>query len=189
MSEQRQPKSDLRQMFLERRKQIPAEARKVAARQAYDLFFKHAQIPKGAVVAGYSAIRAELDVLPILRELIKRGHPCALPHVIARDAALEFRAWDETTPMTTGKHDIAEPAADNKVLPDVLLVPLLSFDANCHRIGYGAGHYDRTIVQIKATKPVLTIGMAYEVQKSDALPVEGHDVRLDMIITDRNVYQ
>jgi len=169
--------------------QIPPEMQKTSADNMRDIFFKNVDTPPGAVVAGYWPIRAELDDLPVLRALLKRGHVCALPHVAGKGMPLQFRAWNETMPMVAGKYDIAEPAAGPALAPDMILVPVAAFDARRHRLGYGCGFYDRTLAHFKGIKPVLAIGIAYETQACDELPAEDNDVRMDMIITDRTVYR
>jgi len=182
------PKSVLRQMFLEQRMQISPGVRKNSADQACDLFFRHVPAPDGAIVAGYWPIRAELDDLPILKELLRRHHLCALPHVAGGGMPLAFRAWTETTPMSAGKYSIMEPAVDRVLVPDIILVPMAAFDKTGHRLGYGAGFYDRTIARLRASRRVLAVGLAYEAQACAGFPVEEGDVRMDMIVTDRNVY-
>jgi 5-formyltetrahydrofolate cyclo-ligase len=181
-------KSALRQSFLERRLQLLPNERTNAAQAVAEAFFKNVKLPSKVIVAGYWPARAELDVLVILRELLRNGHGCALPHVTGEGAPLLFRQWEEDMAMTTGKYGITEPANSTTVLPDIILVPLLAFDATGHRLGYGAGFYDRTLARLKKQKPVRAIGIAYEMQLYGELPVEENDVRMDMIITDRNVY-
>ncbi|MCE9507819.1 MAG: 5-formyltetrahydrofolate cyclo-ligase [Alphaproteobacteria bacterium] len=189
MTGQPPSKSVLRQMFLERRALIPPAARKESAAKVCELFFKNVPVPAGAVVAGYWPIRNELDDMPILRELLRRGCSCALPHVAGATLPLEFHLWDEATPMTAGKYSIMEPAAAPAVVPDIVLVPLAAFDANCHRLGYGGGFYDATIARLKENRPLLAIGLGYEMQLCAGLPVEEGDIRMDMIVTDGNIYK
>jgi 5-formyltetrahydrofolate cyclo-ligase len=73
------------------------------------------------------------------------------------------------------------------VVPDVLLVPLAAFDALGHRIGYGAGHYDRSLAQLRAKKPVLAVGLAFSVQEIPAVPAAAHDARLDLVLTEQDL--
>lgn len=176
-------------MMLEQRMQIPLDSALRAAAAVCDFFFKHVTVPDGAVVAGYAPIRGELDDMPILRTLTRRGKICALPHMASEEAPLAFRFWNEITPMTTGKYGITEPAPDRRLSPDIVLVPLAAFDINRHRLGYGAGCYDRTLAALAKTKPVLSIGLGYETQLCDEIPAEETDIRMDMIITDGKVYQ
>lgn len=182
-------KSALRQSFLERRLQMLPNDRTNAARVVAESFFKHVPLKVEIAVAGYWPIKAELDALPILRELLGKGHKCALPHVTTEGAPLLFRQWDEKTPMAAGKYGLTEPASHETLLPDVILVPILAFDARGHRLGYGTGFYDRTIARLKKQKNVRTIGLAYEMQLYTGLPIEDNDVKMDMIITDRNIYK
>jgi 5-formyltetrahydrofolate cyclo-ligase len=183
-------KSALRTMFLERRMQIPADLRAISAAEAFDLFFQAVSLPQGAIVAGYWPMRGELDDMPILHEVLKRGHLCALPHVAAKEMPLVFRAWNEGMPMVISPVGISEPAPEAPLLvPDILLVPLAAFDTKRHRLGYGAGYYDRTIAGLKELKPLLAVGLGYEGQRCDALPAEEHDIQMDMIVTDRNIYK
>ena len=182
-------KSALRQSFLERRLQMLPNDRTSAAQAVAGSFFKNVPLRDGAVVAGYWPIKAELDVLVILRELLRKGHPCALPHVTGEGAPLLFRQWDENMTMTTGKYGVHEPSSNVTLMPDIILVPVLAFDAKGNRLGYGAGFYDRTIARLKKQKNILTVGLAYEMQLYGGLPVEENDVKMDMVITDRNIYK
>ena len=181
-------KADLRLMFLEQRIQLSPEVRKNSAAAAFDLFFKHVFIPAEAIVAGYWPIRAELDDLPILRELLRRNHICALPHVARNGKPLIFRPWDLSAPIKTGKFNITEPASNSVINPDIILVPIAVFDTKGHSLGYGRGFYDITLAQAKKTKPVLTVGLAYESQAYNALPAEKGDIKMDIIITDKKVH-
>ena len=162
--------------------------RKNSAAAAFDLFFKHVFIPAEAIVAGYWPIRAELDDLPILQELLRRNHICALPHIAGNGKPLIFRPWNLSAPMTTGKFNIAEPVSDSMVIPDIILVPIAVFDTKGHRLGYGRGFYDITLAQAKKNKPVLTVGLAYESQAYNELPAEKGDIKMDIIVTDKKVH-
>lgn len=182
-------KEDLRQEYLDRRMKIPAGMRGILAKKASDIFFQQVKFFDGAIIAGYWPIRAEMDDLPILRELCRLEYVCALPHLAGRGAPLEFRLWDEETLMATGKYDVPEPAVSLPVLPDFLIVPLLAFDEEGYRLGYGGGHYDRAAASLKRIKNIQMIGLAYQEQLCEKLPHEAHDVRLDMIVTEGKVYR
>lgn len=182
-------KAALRQGLLQQRLQLSPAAQKTAAEKICQLFFQQVKVPAGAVVAGYWPVRGEVDGLPILRELLRRKHLCALPHVAGEGRPLEFRSWNDSTQMVMGKYDIPEPAAGEVIVPDIILVPLAAFDKTGHRLGYGGGFYDRTLAALKKEKHVLAIGFGYEMQGCDTLPVDENDVRLDMVITDKNVYR
>lgn len=88
--------------------------------------------------------------------------------------------------METDEFGVSTPDATSRdATPQTLVVPMLAFDAACHRLGYGAGHYDRTIAKLKSSGQVLSIGLAYAVQQVDVpLPINATDQPLDMIITE-----
>jgi 5-formyltetrahydrofolate cyclo-ligase len=86
--------------------------------------------------------------------------------------------------MQAAQWGIAEPMADKpEVEPDVLLVPLLAFDKHGHRLGYGGGFYDRTLMKLRVKKPVVAVGLAYDELEVDAVPHESYDQRLDWVLT------
>lgn len=169
--------------------QLSPDAQKEASRKVCDHFLASMNVPVGAVVAGYWSVRGELDVLPLLRALQRRGHACALPHVAGEGKPLVFRPWDDNAMMRVGKYDIPEPVAGQALKPDIILVPMAVFDKTGHRIGYGAGFYDRTIAALREVKPVIAVGIAYDIQRCDVIPAEKTDIRMDMIVTDKDVYK
>lgn len=140
--------------------------------------------PAGAAVAGYWPVRGEIDVRPVLHALHARGYPVLLPETPGRGRPLLFRQWWPGVPMVAERFGTARPDSPPGE-PDVLLVPLVAFDARCHRLGYGGGFYDRTI----AARPgVRTVGCAYALQEVDAVPVLPHDAALDAVATERGVF-
>jgi 5-formyltetrahydrofolate cyclo-ligase len=142
-------------------------------------------IAPGAVIAGYHPIRDEADPRGMMSALGRRGHILALPVIAAANAALVFRQWNEGEALRPNAYGIAEPLpAASEIVPDVVLVPLLAFDALGHRLGYGGGYYDRTLDFIRSTRRVLAIGVAYTGQEIAQLPRDPHDHRLDWIVTE-----
>ncbi len=141
--------------------------------------------PSGqGVVSGFGSLPEELNVWPLLRRLAGAGVPLALPVVAKKGQPLVFRAWMPGDAMDKGVWGIPEPKADKPVLePDILLVPLLAFDAHGCRLGYGGGFYDRTLARLRATKPVVAIGLAYDEQRVNAVPHLDYDQRLDWVLT------
>ncbi|HEY0282504.1 MAG TPA: 5-formyltetrahydrofolate cyclo-ligase [Rhizomicrobium sp.] len=140
----------------------------------------------GAVVAGYWPFREEADPRPLMEALAAKGHPLALPRVTRRTAPLEFHRWIEGDPMRTNAFEIAEPLANTEIMtPSIVLVPMLSFDASGHRLGYGGGYYDRTLAMLRAAGRVLAVGIAYAGQEVAAVPRRGHDEPLDAIVTEK----
>jgi 5-formyltetrahydrofolate cyclo-ligase len=143
------------------------------------------EIKHGAVVAGYSPIRSEFDPLPLMRKLVTQGARLALPVISARDAPLQFRAWRIDDKLQRGPLGILEPSVEAvELTPDILLVPLAAFDRSGHRIGYGAGHYDRTLAQLRALKEIIAIGLGFAAQEIPGVSASAHDARLDLVLTE-----
>jgi 5-formyltetrahydrofolate cyclo-ligase len=138
-----------------------------------------------AVVSFYWPMGDEADPRALAARLGARGHALALPIVAQKKSPLVFRRWSEGDALVVHAFGMHEPASDAPVVtPDVLLVPLLAFDARGHRLGYGGGFYDRTLASLKMK---LAIGVAYAGQEVDALPAMPHDHPLDMVVTESGV--
>jgi 5-formyltetrahydrofolate cyclo-ligase len=180
-------KAALRATALAKRDALSGEHRAAAA-QAIALRGPPVEIMPGTVVAGYSPIRSEIDPTPLLRKLAVRGARLTLPAITAGDQPLKFRAWSPDDRLQRGRLGILEPSPDAKeVIPDILLVPLAAFDRSGHRIGYGAGHYDRTLEHLRKLKAITAIGVAFAVQEVEAVPALLHDVALDYVLTETQV--
>jgi 5-formyltetrahydrofolate cyclo-ligase len=146
-------------------------------------------ITAGSVVSGYSPIRSEIDPVPLMRALAAQGARLALPAVMARGKSLAFRAWSAGDRLMLGPLGILEPSpAAAELIPDIMLVPLAAFDRAGHRIGYGAGHYDYTLAHLRKMKPIAAIGVGFAVQEIEAVPALPHDVALDYVLTETEVF-
>lgn len=138
----------------------------------------------GAAISGFSSIGEEIDIKPLLARLHGAGHSLALPVMQGKGKPLMFRAWAPGDTMGEAVWGIREPLPSRaEVEPDILLVPLLAFDQAGYRLGYGGGFYDRTIERLKAVKPVVTVGIAYDEQRLDGVPHLDYDQPLDWILT------
>jgi 5-formyltetrahydrofolate cyclo-ligase len=138
----------------------------------------------GAVVSGFASLPDEFRIWPLLRRLHGEGYRLALPVMQGKAKPLLFRAWAPGDLMNKAVWDIPEPKADKPQLePDILLVPLLAFDASGGRLGYGGGFYDRTLARLRAMKPIVAIGLAYDEQRVNAVPHLDYDQRLDWVLT------
>jgi 5-formyltetrahydrofolate cyclo-ligase len=145
-------------------------------------------LPAGAVVSGFWPMGREIDVRPLLLALAGRGHAIALPRTPARGLPLSFHRWRPGDLLEPGRMGILQPPPTTEELaPDVLLVPLVAFDAGMRRLGHGAGYYDRTLAALRARKPVLAIGIAFAAQQVDRVPVGPHDGLLDAVATEQGV--
>jgi 5-formyltetrahydrofolate cyclo-ligase len=176
-------KAGLRAMAHRKRAAIYSEARAEAAKAAAGHFFSGVQLAPGEVVAAYWPIRDELDCRPVLTRLVDSGQPVCLPVVIGDGEALELRLWAEGEPLyPSGFGTLAPPEGAPVVEPDVILVPLLGFDRQGTRLGYGGGYYDRTLT-ILSKRPRL-VGYAFAGQEIEHIPYEPHDIPLDAVVTE-----
>jgi 5-formyltetrahydrofolate cyclo-ligase len=180
-------KRALRRAATLRRDALPAEARARAAEAVASRAFPLSIVP-GIIVSGFSPLKTEINPLPLMRKLADAGAELALPVVAGRGKPLIMRAWKVGDTLASGQWGIREPMPDApEVAPDILLVPLLAFDRQGNRIGYGAGYYDMTIAALRARKPVVAVGVAYAAQEIDAVPVTPRDARLDLVLTEHEV--
>lgn len=177
------PKQKLREDARARRAELARACRDFAQRIA--TYTDDLPLVPGAVVSFYWPMGDEADPRPLAARLAQRAHALALPAVVKKDAPLVFRLWREGDPLIVHKFGMHEPADGAPlVTPDVLLVPLLAFDARGHRLGYGGGFYDRTLAALDAK---LAVGVAYAGQETDALPIHARDHPLDMVVTEKGV--
>jgi 5-formyltetrahydrofolate cyclo-ligase len=140
---------------------------------------------ENAVVSGYLAIGDEINPTPMMQFLHDRWNcRVCLPVMTGRDQPLTFRAYAPGDVLAAVPWGIREPTSDKPVVePDVLLVPLLAVDRAGYRLGYGGGYYDRTLKRLRALKPVLAIGLAFDAQVIDAVPHLDYDERIDAVLT------
>jgi 5-formyltetrahydrofolate cyclo-ligase len=135
-------------------------------------------------VSGFASLPEELNIWPLLRRLHATEVPLALPVVEGKGRPLVFRAWTPGDAMDKGVWGIPQPKAERPLVePDILLVPLLAFDARGWRLGYGGGFYDRTLAGLRARKGIVAVGLAYDEQRIDAVPHLDYDQQLDWVLT------
>ncbi|MCC8393142.1 5-formyltetrahydrofolate cyclo-ligase [Paraburkholderia sp. MMS20-SJTR3] len=177
-------KKALRQTLLEARLQAASRPAVNAAlgRRVLDVL-KHFGVPS---VGFYWPLAGEFDARgPVSLWLAgDDSREASLPIIKERGTALEFHAWHPQVPMRVGHHKIAEPTSGRIVVPDLLFVPCVGFDADCYRLGYGGGYYDRTLASWPAASKPITVGIAYDACRIDALQREAHDIPLDLIVTE-----
>jgi len=180
-------KAIIRRDAVTRRDAIPpgerAQAAETIAARPFPL-----EIVPGMTVSGFSPLKTEINPLPLMRKLAAAGAKLALPVVQGRGKPLIMRAFAFGDALASGQWGIREPKADAaEVAPDILLVPLLAFDRNGQRIGYGAGYYDMTIARFRAMKQIVAVGIAYAAQEVAEVPVTERDARLDLVLTEREM--
>ena len=136
------------------------------------------------IVGGYYPYNYEVNAMNILKSLEKQNYQISLPK-IKKNSQMDFFFWSTKDPLDLNKYGIPEPVSGKIVYPSFLLVPLVAFDKNFNRVGYGGGFYDRYIKKIKKTKKIITIGLAYSFQKVNEVPINKHDSKLDFIVTNK----
>ena len=139
---------------------------------------------KGKNVGGYYPYNYEVDVIEILKEFEKKKYLISLPK-IKNNFQMDFFKWSFNDPLAINKYGIPEPISNKKIYPDILLVPLVAFDNELNRIGYGGGFYDRYIKKIKRIKKIITIGLAFSFQRVNKIQTNKFDIKLDFIITEK----
>ena len=153
----------------------------------FSLIKKHFK-KKKITIAGYYPSNYEVNVLKFLGEAYKENFKITLP-VIKSSNRMCFKSWASMEPLCINKFGILEPQNSNEeIIPDLVMVPLVAFDKNLNRIGYGKGYYDRKLVKIKKNKKnVISLGIAYSFQKCDFIPINKYDFKLDYIFTERGI--
>ncbi|TWA93691.1 5-formyltetrahydrofolate cyclo-ligase [Bradyrhizobium stylosanthis] len=181
-------KAELRAKALAKRDALSEKKRTAAAAKLAKRGLPFELLP-GSIVSGYSPIRSEIDPMPLLKKLAEQGARLALPCVTTRGKALIFRLFHPNDRLMLGPLGIPEPSpAAAEVIPDVMLTPLAAFDRLGHRIGYGAGHYDFTFAHLRKAKQIVGIGLAFAAQEIEAVPALSHDVALDYVLTESDVF-
>ena len=183
-------KAALRHRALARRRESAPAAREGFSTRLTREGLRLARLWRPKSVSAFFPIQSEPDTLALLEALAAEGFATALPVTISRESPLVFRQWRPGEPTVPGEMNIPEPPPSAPALdPDLLFVPLAVFDRRGHRIGYGAGHYDRTLQRLRAMKPIRAVGIAYSVCETEAIPVEPHDQPLDFILTENELIE
>lgn len=139
-------------------------------------------------VAAYAALPSEVDLRPLVRDLLRRGARVAFPRV-AKDRDLHFAHVASLDELRPGAFGVDEPHGDAIDLAslDAVLVPGVAFDRRGARIGFGGGYYDRALAAIRAANPdAIFIGVAFCTQLVEEVPIEPWDILMDQIVTERD---
>ena len=138
----------------------------------------------GQTLSGYMPIRTEIDPLGVMAKMAASGF-VTVPVIEGAGRPLTFRQWTPSCEMVAGPFGARVPASGAWLEPEVLIVPLVAFDRNGGRLGYGGGFYDRTLEMLRARRKTIAVGFAYGGQEAEGLPLEPTDQPLDAIITER----
>jgi 5-formyltetrahydrofolate cyclo-ligase len=139
----------------------------------------------GRIVSGYWPFRGEPDLREWLERLEVRGGQCALPVVVEAKAPLVFRIWRRGEKLERGVWDIPVPAAGEEVCPDVVIAPIVGYDRDAYRLGYGGGYFDRTLAAMR--KRPLVIGAGYSHAAMPTIYPRAHDIPMDKIVTEQGI--
>lgn len=181
----RELKAALRLERLALRDSMAPDARIEASLAMLDHAGDAIEFDPGQVISGFWPIRSEVDIRPLMARLRERGARLCLPAILDKQTIV-FRELVPGAPIVETGFGTTGPAQDAPILdPGIMLVPLAAFDRTGHRIGYGAGYYDRAIARLrsKGHMPRL-IGIAFDCQEVASVPAEPHDVALDALLTE-----
>ncbi len=143
---------------------------------------------KSKIIGGYYPFNYELDILNILEIFEKKKYFISLPK-IAKNNQMDFFRWSFKDPLRINKFGIPETTSNKKVYPNILLIPLVGFDNQLNRLGYGGGFYDRYLSKVQDKHKIIRIGVGFSFQKIKNIPINKHDKKLDCIITERKIIE
>jgi 5,10-methenyltetrahydrofolate synthetase len=171
-----------RQALLRQRMQMAAKERDAKSARIAAALDKAVGRIAGRTIGVYWPIKGEPNLHPWIRKAVDAAAHIALPVVIRKGWPLEFRRWRPGEPLERGVWNIPVPSSGPAVLPDVLVAPLVGFDEDRYRLGYGGGFYDRTVAA--AARPPHVIGVGFDYCRLATIHPQPHDIRMDAIVTD-----
>ena len=139
-------------------------------------------------IGGYYPCNNEIDDLDMLNFLKNKKINISLP-IIRENSKMDFFEWTNKDPLKINKYGIAEPISSKKIYPDLIFVPLVAYDCDLNRLGYGGGFYDRYIEKISKIKKIFKIGLGFSYQEIKKIPINKYDKKLDLIITEKKIIQ
>lgn len=172
----------LRREKIAARQALPTATHQLASARILDRLAAQLHDRPAGLIAFCWPIRAEVDCRPLVQQLIAAGWRAAMPVVVAAAAPMQFRRWSPAAPMVQDRHGIPIPDSPACGIPDVLLLPLVAYDAGGYRLGYGGGYFDRTLAN--STPRPLTIGVGFALGAVATIYPEPHDIPLDLIVTE-----
>ena len=177
-------KSKLRKKILKIREKNNKDNTQIDFNQIMN-FLENNKISKKNI-GGYFPVNFEIDDLSLLKKFEKNKFRISLP-VVKKNFQMDFYKWTFSDILKINKYGIPEPETKKKVLPDILLLPLVAFDKKLNRLGYGGGYYDRLLEKLAKKKKIIKIGLALSVQKIDKVPINTYDQKLDCIVTNKYI--
>jgi len=152
----------------------------------FNKILKKYNLKKNIYIGGYYPVNSEISCLDVLEILEKKNFKISLP-ITKKNNNMDFYEWSFQDSLRVSHQGIPEPNTKKKVIPDVLIVPLVGFDRYNFRLGYGGGFYDRYISKILRFKNILTVGFAFSFQEISKIPINKFDQKLNFILTDKEI--
>lgn len=172
----------MRQALIGRRMSLDAAARSAGSERAKRRLRERVDLGRYETLGMYWPVRGEIDVRDLAVEHLARGGRVGLPVVVSRSAPVEFWSWRPEMPMSRGVWNIPIPAEREALAPEALIVPLVGFDGQSYRLGYGGGYYDRTIAA--AVRRPFCVGLGFDFGRLQSIFPQPHDIAMGMIVTD-----
>jgi len=177
-----QEKDALRKEMLEKRDSLPLEERERMSAAVMSRLWAVPQFSGAKCVAFYLSKSSEVDTLGMAKKALEEGKEILVPVTAGETELVKFTSFEDLAPAKFG---VLEPKTKIPAgrEPDVIIVPGLAFDSDLHRLGYGKGHYDRLLKKLKSIK----IGICFDFQIVKVLPRHGHDVRMDLAVSEKRI--
>jgi len=139
------------------------------------------------IISVYHTVKSEVNVFDFTRFLQTAGQTVVLPIILKTNSYLFFKEWILNKQLTSGKFGIKVPSGKFLLKPKILIVPMVAFDKNKNRLGYGGGYYDRTISFLEKENKILKIGIAFDEQEAEIVPTSKFDKKMDLIVTQSRI--
>ena len=178
-------KSQIRKILLKKRNFFNIKNKKIDFQNLLKLLNHKSKSKK---IGLYFPIGSEVCTINLIEILRKKKYIISLP-VLDKNFDMSFYEWSKNNPLNINKFGIPEPLRSKKVIPSTLIIPLLAFDINLNRLGYGGGFYDRIINKLEKSKKILKIGLALSCQKINKVPTDKFDKKMNYIFTENKVYK
>ncbi|HCR85946.1 MAG TPA: 5-formyltetrahydrofolate cyclo-ligase [Alphaproteobacteria bacterium] len=182
-------KLELRRKYRDLTAKLTPYQRKIKSREICRSIFANFKLPKNSIIAGYIPFKNEVDISLLMSLYHESGYRLCLPVIENKDFPLAFWEYAPGMELKKNKHyGFFEPKIPAEVLPDMVITPLVAFDAACNRLGQGAGFYDRTLNHLSGFKDFIAIAPAFSIQQTAYIKVEKFDYTLDAIITEKRIF-
>ena len=176
-------KSQIRKIILKKRNNLNFKNKKFNFSNLLKLLSYKSKNKK---IGLYYPIGSEVSTIELIKYLRKKKYIISLP-VLEKNFVMSFYEWNNKSPLKINNYGIPEPVKLKKIIPSILIIPIVAFDTELNRLGYGGGFYDRTIAYLEKRKKITTIGIGFHDQKIDDLPRMKFDKKLDLVITENGV--